>query len=415
MKAILVPVGSMGDVHPFIGIGQELKQRGHQVTILTNRYFEESIESCGLNFAETSSRASYLEHLNNKDLWDPDKAFPFIAREIMGPMTRTIYHYIENHYVKDETFVVASTLGLGARIAQEKLGVPTISAHLQPSVLRSLHDTSIYHPKMKFVCHSPNWFKKIVFSLSDKFIDKHLAPGLNQFRSELDLPGVTRIFGDWIHSPLCVLGLFPDWYAPMQPDWPKQTHLTGFPLFDLGTSHSLNASIETFLAKGDPPIVFTAGSAMTHAHDFFRASVEACDNLGLRCILMTKFKDQLPQPLSSNALHIEYAPFETIFSRAKAVVHHGGIGTTAQALRAGIPQIIMPMAHDQPDNAHRVTKLGVGLSITPSKYTSRNVMELLNKISHPSFKQKTAVVRSRFEGASALKTACDRIEACIIK
>jgi rhamnosyltransferase subunit B len=413
LKAILIPVGSMGDVHPFIGIGQELKRRGHSVTLFTSGYFEESIRKAGLGFSPSGSKETYLSQIQNKALWDPNKAFEFIVKEVIDSMTRQIYTFISEHYVPQETFVVASTLAIGALVAQEKLGIPTISVHLQPGILRSHYDTSVFHPKLEFVKNAPRWFKKLTYRLSDIYIDRLMGPGLNRFRTELGLTPVRRIFQESIHSPLRVIGTFPEWFAPVQPDWPSQTRLTGFPLFDPGHEESLEARIQEFIDRGEPPVVFTAGSAMTQGAEFFNESIEACKRSGCRGILMTKFKEQLPAILPPHVLHVDYAPFSQIFKKAKAVVHHGGIGTTAQVFQAGVPQIIMPMAHDQPDNAFRVERLGAGIKIRPQDYNAKNVSRLIKKIQQTGYRERAENISKYFKDLNSISLTCDEIERVI--
>src|SRR4029077_17247403 len=115
-----------------------------------------------------------------------------------------------------------------------------------------------------------------------------------------------------------------------------------------------------------PPIAFTFGTGMMHGARLFRASIEACERLGARGILLTGFSDQLPAPLPRLVHHCPYASFQKLFPRCAAVVHHGGVGTTAQALAAGVPQLVLPLAWDQPDNAARVKGLGVGDRLSPN-------------------------------------------------
>src|SRR5262249_32355180 len=151
--------------------------------------------------------------------------------------------------------------------------------------------------------------------------------------------------------------LFPEWFGPPQPDWPPNVTMTSFPLFDERGLAELPTDVETFLAAGTPPIVFTPGSAMKQGRAFFTTAVEACVRLGRRGVLLTRFGEQVPPSWPEGIRHFEYVPFSQVFPRAAAVVHHGGIGTTSQCLAAGVPQLIMHMAHDQPDNAARILKL----------------------------------------------------------
>ncbi len=228
----------------------------------------------------------------------------------------------------------------------------------------------------------PPFFKRGIFDLLDIFVlDKVFAPEINRFRASLSLPPVKKIFDTWTHSPQLNLGLFPDWFAPPQPDWPPQTRLTGFVFYDKQTEdHNIPNRLEEFLNAGGAPIIFTPGTAMKHASQFFTDSITACQMLGRRGILLTPHLDQLPRELPAEIQHFAYLPFSQILPRAAALVHHGGIGTTAQAIAAGIPQVIRPMAHDQPENAARVERLGIGSSQSPSKFHAASLAEKLNTV-----------------------------------
>jgi rhamnosyltransferase subunit B len=265
-------------------------------------------------------------------------------------------------------------------VAQEKLGVPTATAHLQPGVIRSEYRAPVL-PGLFMPDWLPRFAKRFQYWLADAvMVERILTRGLNAFRAGLGLPPVRDLMGGWWHSPQRVLGLFPDWYAPPQPDWPPQVRLTGFPLYDERGLHDLPAELTEFLNGGEPPLVFTPGSAMRHGHAFFAAAVEACRRLGRRGLLLTRFPEQLPAQLPQGVRHFSYVPFSQVLPRASALVHHGGIGTTAQGLAAGIPQLVMPLAHDQPDNAARLRRLGVARSLPPRAFRPPAVARALESL-----------------------------------
>ncbi len=268
-----------------------------------------------------------------------------------------------SHSRSRDTVVVASCLGLGARIAQEKLGVPLVTVHLQPAVIPS----RIAPPTFSGVV-GPRWLKSLMFGLAGRLvIDRMICPEVNRFRQELGLPPVRQIIR-WWHSPQLVVCLFPEWFAPPQSDWPKNLLQTDFPLWDERTDASLAPGVQEFLAGGEPPIVFTPGSANVFGRPFFQAAIEACQRLGRRGILLTRFLEHVPGLLPSSVKHFPYIPFGQLLPKVAALVHHGGIGSTAQALATGIPQLVMPLAHDQFDNAARVKRLGVGAWLMPSRF-----------------------------------------------
>lgn len=413
MNVLLVPVGSAGDVHPFVGVGKALRERGHAVTVLTNGHFARLIEGEGLRFAALGTEEEYQRTIDDVDLWHPTRSFRVVARSILS-FAELMYERIEAIARGGDTVVVASTLALGARIAQDRFGLPTATVHLQPSVFRSAHDTPVY-PGFQMT-HWPKPLKRLMYRVMDRaFVDPVIAPELNALRRRLGLPRVRRPFQKWLHSPTCVLGWFPSWYADVQPDWPRQTTLTGFPLYDESGAHTGTLpALDDFLAAGEPPIVFTPGSAMRHGQAFFRESVAACEALGRRGVLLTRFADQVPADLPPFVRHFDYVPFSRLLPHCAALVHHGGIGTTAQAFAAGAPQVIMPLAHDQPDNAARVMKLGVGTSIHPSSYQAPQVARALRgMIDDPNVRLRARALADRIRCEDGRESACKAIEALV--
>jgi rhamnosyltransferase subunit B len=128
--------------------------------------------------------------------------------------------------------------------------------------------------------------------------------------------------------------LFPSWFAAPQPDWPRGVRQFGFPI--ASNSRPLSDCLENFLASGEPPVVWTHGSANFDIEDFQSWALEVSRNLNLRCLLISL---DPPATMSDTALHVGHARFEDLFPRCKAVVHHGGIGTTAKCIAAGVPQV----------------------------------------------------------------------------
>lgn len=376
MRILLQPVGSAGDVHPFVGIGLALKERGHHVTVITNGYFENLIRRVGLEFVELGTAQEYREALDNPEIWHPTRAL-----QAMGPyvsqLVRPAYQMVAERYIAGETVVVASTLSFGSRVAQDKLGVPTVTVHLQPSMI-----LSVIKPPVLAPMPIPDWLPRFVvrglYYVGNKCVaDPQFLPEINGLRRELGLPPISRIFTNWVHSPQCVIGLFSEWFAPPQVDWPTQIRLTGFPLYDERGAAELPTTLQSFLEAGSPPIVFTPGSAMVHAKAFFEAAVAACQQLGRRGILLTRFAEQVPATLPDNVRHFEFVPLSQLLPHSAVMVHHGGIGTSAQTLAAGIPHLVLPLSHDQPDNAARLVRLGVARSLKSNQVsTERLVAEL---------------------------------------
>jgi len=403
---LLCTIGSAGDVNPFIGIGQELKTRGFRVVLITSQHFEAQARSVGLEFFGLGSAEDYQAIIQDPDLWSPDKGFKVFAERVVFPIMEPAYEIIAG-FEPSKTILIAQGQFFAAHIAHEKLGFPFITIHLQPAAFRSVHEFPLLPVRL------PPFLIRGLFILIDALLlDKLFAPNINRFRESLDLPAINKIFGGWMHSPQTNLGLFPDWFAQIQLDWPPQTQLTGFVFYDKQNGkEELPRELETFLNAGSAPIIFTAGTAMKHADQFFRDCIEACQLLGQRGILLTQHSEQLPAELPQAIQHFAYLPFSEVLPRALALVHHGGIGTTAQAIAAGIPQVIRPMAHDQPDTAVRVEKLGIGASLSPKKFNAASLAEKLNSlITSPVVLERCKAYAQRIHPNQSLDDTCTIIE-----
>ena len=410
MHAILVPFGSAGDVYPFLGLGAELRRRGHRVTMITAGYFEDLARKAGFEFAPFTSREDYLEVIGNPDLWHPQRSVPLLAKRSVIPAIPVIYRLIAERFVAGETAVVAGSLALGARVAQEKLGVPLTTIHLQPVVFRSRFEPPI-HPGLGWIRRVPVPLRPAVFRLMDFMVDSIYAQPLNAFRAELGLVPIKRVMDQWWHSPQSTLALFPRWYAAPQPDWPSQVRYFDFPLADGGGLEAVSPGLQAYLDGGEPPLVFTSGSAMATGAEFFKASAESSALLGRRAALVSKFAAQLPKPLPAHVHHIDYAPFSALLPRAAAFVHHGGIGTSAQALRAGVPQLVAPCSYDQLDNAARLERLGVSVTVPRERYNAANVASALRSLlADKDLLARCANLAAQFGSVDGIPATIDALE-----
>jgi rhamnosyltransferase subunit B len=410
LKVLLPTIGSSGDVHPVLGLALALKARGHAVTVATNEVFAEQVRSNGLEFIALGTADEAERMARDPDLWHPTRGLPCIIRGAIVPNIRRLHAIIAGHR-GPSSVVAASTLCLGARVAEESLGVPTATLHLQPSVMRSMVDSGRLG-SVDMGPGMPRALKRALFWVADKaLLDRLICPELNAFRAELGLAPASRVFGDYLHSPRLVLGLFPAWYAPPQPDWPANTHLTGFVLHD-EASRPLPAGAEEFLGDGPAPVLVTPGSAATDRGAFFRASVAACACLGARAMLVTNHPEQLPRDLPMGIQAFAYVPFSRVLPRCCAIVYHGGIGTLAQAVRSAVPQLVVPNTFDQPDNGRRVERLGVGAMVGARAYGrgGRAARALGGVLGSASVRARCRELAPRVDSAGAVARACELIE-----
>jgi rhamnosyltransferase subunit B len=410
LHVLIAALGSYGDMHPFLGIAKEMRRRGHRVTIIAPAMYQALSNSLGFEFVPIGTEVQFSRFADNPDLWHPTKALAVLA-EGVGEMIEPFYRAILDRYVAGETVLVYSSLVFGGRLAQETHGIPAASVHLSPSVMRSIVNPA-YTPPLPIAAWQPAWFKKFLYHLADRFIlDPALTPPLNAFRATLGLQPVRGIFAKWMHSPDRVIGVFPNWFAPLAPDWPPNTVLTGFPLYDESDVAPMDSELSAFLQTGDAPIAFTPGSAMRHGKDFFAAAVEACKRLRRRGLLISRHEEHIPSNLPPQIRHVSFAPFGQLLPQCSAIVHHGGIGTCAQALASGIPQVIMPMAHDQADNAAHLKRLGVATAVPAKKFNAQTVTDALQKVlENPAIKLACADTRRRFENDDSLPRTARYIE-----
>jgi len=410
MKILVIPIGSSGDVHPLLGIAIQLRERGHDVLFVTNEHFKPLAVKAGLAFEALGTAEEYHNAINDPDIWHPTKGTQKVLEWSLLGLLNKSYDIVARHNIPGETIVIGAALCLGARIAHDSLKIPLITTQLQPMAIYSHAQPPRYSGMPAW---APAWMRRSMFKMGEKIVvDPVLLKPLNQFRAELGLePLGGGIFSDYINSPQLVLGLFPDWFAGPPPDWPAQVRMPGFPLYDEKGLTSVDPELDHFLNDGSPPIAFTPGSAMLQARFFFSAAAEACRTIGRRALLLTRYVENIPPDLPSGVKHFAYAPFSAILPRCAALVHHGGVGTMAQALHAGIPQLIMPMAHDQPDNAFRAEQLGVALSLSRKNFTPEQLAPLLQRlVDEPAFSQRAREVARKFDGVRPIDASCDAVE-----
>lgn len=432
---ILSGLGSYGDVHPVVGLGAALARRGHHVHIVTNPYFADVVTDAGLTLLPIGTRDEYIEMSRHADLWHPLWG-PRMILSQMARGIRPLYDLVVSHYRPGETVYGAHGLDLASRVAGEKLGAPVASINFAPGMFWSEYDS----PRLKGALlgpRVPKWLKRLQFWFADEIVSERLwGRELNGLRAELGLPPARRIFSRWLHATDLVLGLFPEWFGPPQPDWPANTRAVGFPLWDapgsVPNSHSTGIAHETafrelgtdpfaseldtevadFLAAGPPPIAFSPGSANNAAHHFFAAAVDACQRLGRRGILLTKYDHQLPANRPDTVRHFGFIPLSKLLPHTAALVQHGGIGSCAQGLAAGVPQLVQPMSYDQFDNSRRLVQLGVAREIPVRRFDGPTVAAALTSlVESPSVKATCRDLAARCDGPKSLAAACDAMES----
>ena len=415
MKIVHATFGSLGDMHPMIAVGIELKKRGHDVTFAAMEFYREKIETIGLHFAPMAPHmdptAFDIEEF--RAIVDaktgPEKIIGDLIMPALPQMYKDLMAASENADI-----LITGELIYAARSVVEKTGIKWVSTTLAPISFFSTYDPSVppqapWFEHLRFLGAGFHYalYKLVRFSLAGLF------EPYREFREDLGLdpdphPLFEGKFSDDLH-----LAMFSRALGKPQPDWPKNTVQTGFCFYDgQADTGTMPDGLEEFLDAGEPPIVFTLGSAaVMDAGNFFEESAKAAKALNRRAVLIHSEHNESPKELGENIAAFDYAPYSKVFPHAACVVHQGGVGTTGQVLRAGVPQLVMPYGHDQHDNAARCHRIGVGEIIGRDKYNAKAAAHaLLELLSDPSYKKNALNAKSIVDSEHGTQAACDAIE-----
>ncbi len=397
-QIIITAIGSAGDVHPLLGVGRALAARGHRVVFCTHPPFEAAARREGFAFVAIGLAEDYAAALANPALWHPRTSFKTLWA-LIAPVLQPHYEALEALRSPD-TVLVGTLWAFSARLIQERYGTPYVSVQVSPSTLLSAHAPPT-HKRLTIPRSLPFPLKAALMALIERAVlDAVCGPRLNALRTSLALPPAKRILGRWLHSTDGVLCLFPDWFAPAQPDWPARHMQSGFPLFNDLDEGAPDAELKAFLDAGEPPVVFTAGSTLIDSAHYARAVLHALRATGARGLLLgaeatlddvQRGRDMPRQRL----LQRRYVPMRTLLPRCRALVHHGGIGTASLAIEAGIPQLVTPFAHDQFDNAQRVADAGCGVRIDAPIKEAALARALARVLGDPLIATRCAQMRAK--------------------
>ena len=416
MARILIHAfGSYGDIHPYMGIALELQRRGHEPVIATSAIYQQKIEAEGIAYRAIRPELPRMDQELMRQVFDRRKGTEFIFRHILMPNLRDSYQDLAA-VAGDPDVIITHPVAFAGPLLARLRHIPWISTVLAPASFMSAYDPPALGglPFPEFVTRLGRGFHRVLYAIADRMSRAWLGP-YRQLETELGLaPSANPIFAGQ-HSPQLVVGLFSPLLAAPQSDWPPQARATGFVFFDRDEiEHPPAPELESFLAAGPPPVVFTLGSAAVQAAgNFFEESAKASRWLQRRAVLLVG-KD-MPRPpaelFSSDIVAFDYAPFSQLFPRAAAIVHQGGIGTTAQVMRSGRPALAMPLSHDQFDNAVRAKRLGTTRTISRSRYCSQRVAaELEALLRDPKYAERAAEVGSAIQAEDGVRAAGDEIE-----
>lgn len=415
-RIVLATFGSLGDLNPFIAVARELRARGHEPVLATSACHRERVERQGVAFHAV--RPDLIEFEGEPErfrvLMDRKTGSEHVVRDIFMAHLRDSYDDLREA-ARGADLLVSHIVAFAGPLVVESARLRWVSAVLSPISMLSPHDPPVL-PQMPWLRHLRALGPRVhrpFFQFGRRMVRTWTEP-VQRLRRELGLPPGGDPLFEGGNSPTCMLVLFSRILGAPQPDWPPQARQTGFAFFDDVLGTGMPQGLSEFLEAGPPPIVFTLGSsAVMDAGRFYAESLAAAHRLGRRAVLLIgpDPRNRPGTPLPDSAIALEYAPYSELFPRASAIVHQGGVGTTAQALRSGKPMVVVPWAHDQFDNADRVQRLGVARTVDRERYTVRTAAGSLRKVlDDPEFAHRADAVGRQVRAENGTATACDAIE-----
>jgi rhamnosyltransferase subunit B len=418
VRIILSNIGTFGDINPLVALALELKRRGHTPVMTLPAVYAPKIVPLGLEFHPLRPDIDPTNTMLVQMVYDVNKGTETGLRKFLFPVLRQTYADLLDAATKPARadLLLLGELNYAGPIVAEVTGIPWASYVLAPFSFFSAFDPPVLppYPRLaradKVVPGMGRGIKRLA-----RFVTRKWPEPIYELRRELgQAPGANPIF-DAKHSPDLVLALFSRVLGTEQRDWPAKTLITGFCFYDADAGNSaLPPHLEKFVSEGEAPVVFTLGSAaVLAAGDFYEQSARAAMRLGVRAVLLIG-NDPRNRPttmLPDSVCVAEYAPYSALFPRAKLVVHQGGVGTTAQCLRAGRPMLIMPYSHDQPDNARRMKRLGAARVIQRASYKPWRVARAIRAtLADPDYELKTQSAARAMAGEDGVMTACSALE-----
>lgn len=419
MKITVNTLGTRGDVQPYIALSLGLQQAGHSVRILTHQIFEDFVKEHGLD--------AYPLEL------DPRQVLVNQALSELGNNAVRINRWLEENFKSGLRYLFTETLNAnrGADLmlnsglsfagwhVAEKLSIPAIATYLWP-VTPSRHSPAATGKI------PPRWLplRGVVNYLSTKLFNQLffnlLLPSVNRCRKEvLDLKALTsRDYWslDSPGSPTPLIYGYSPVVVPRPPDWSGNQHISGYWFLDAAKDYRPEEALLGFLADGPPPVYIGFGSMVDHEREAVtRIVIEALRETDQRGVLLGGWSRLGSGDLPGFVLRMDAVPHDWLFPRMAAVVHHGGAGTTAAGLRAGVPSVTVPAFGDQFFWGWRVHELGAGPKPIPrKKLTVANLTGAIREaVSDENIRSRALLIGRQIRAENGVETTVSMIEGFV--
>jgi len=404
---VIYAMGTGGDVDPMVAVGIELLHRGYRVSFLSNDYFQSRIIAAGLEFVSVGTLEQYHKG-NSVTAWESRNHvdnFEYYHAPAFEPAFEYVKKLTDNN-------VLILTLGEenGAHAAAEKFAYPVIKFILSPNII-----FSAYSPpapmKWAIPASIPRFVVRFLLRRNRKTRFKVFckAPHTAAYRKARARLQCSLKF-ETESSSILQIGFFPEWFGMPAQDWPKNLSMVGFPLQNRADTTSRN-ELEAVIERQGAPLIFTSGTGVKDVVELFTEGRKICEQLQVPGIFVGGTDGAELLQGSSLCTHMDYIDFEYALSKSLAIIHHGGMGTTAQAIKAGIPQLIRPIKYDQPDNADRIYKLGLGTYVMPERFKAEVVAPMIaNMLQKAKHSKALSFYSADVNNSRAVIDACDLID-----
>ena len=390
MKIFIVALGSFGDVNPFICLARELQRRSHDVVMLVSADAIAKVERNGISAHPIITQQQYDTWRNMPREDDPDDENGKVLIHLALPAVDETIKYVWQHFEPGNSLGITMTMqGIGLKFLEQRLSLPVIGVNLAP---RDWHGDDSTDTAQKF--------------------NAHFAEPFDNLSSALGLSKNQQGWYQTLITDKYTIGLYPQWFVNQANEKIAANMVPSHFLFDEDDdSQPLPDKLIEFLAHDDKPLAVTFGTYASTDDKLYRTVIEACVRLNKRAVLITKYPQQLPNPLPSHCLHVDYVNLKQLFEHLCCIIHHGGIGTSAQAFRAGLPQLVYPMAFDQFFNADSVETLGCGSQIKAIDFNPDGLAASLSALlNNQNIKTQAQQQMASFPKYNPAIWSCDLIE-----
>ncbi|MCG3127544.1 MAG: O-mycaminosyltylonolide 6-deoxyallosyltransferase [Phycisphaerae bacterium] len=383
MDTLLLAFGSHGDVHPVLGVGQALVRRGHDVRVMAHPYFQPDIDAAGLSFRPVGADIDVHGLMRHPDLFHRRRGSHVVMNSVLTAVPDFIAGLNAELDARRPDVIVAHLICIGVRWVAQQRRIPLATITLAPPTWFSRLD-----PVPALQKRRGQFWRAASYAVHPLLrpLIRLLTDGrINRIRRACGFPPERDNLLRDFQSGDVNLGLWSTCFRDAMPDDPPRARICGFTWYDGGARRPSPPELRAFLDDGPPPVVFSLGSAAYHGGaEFYALAAQACGVLGRRGVLLSGAPEYAPRELPAGVMACDYAPFAELLPRAAAVVHHGGIGSTAQTLRAGRPSLLVAHAHDQFNNGLRVERLGAGRMLPRHTLSARRLSAALDALLNDS-------------------------------